>query len=268
MLCGGKLVPVVFAVIYSVPHLRVEGVLRRENGFRAIFFDLDGTLRHNVPSAHDTFFNFAIDLGVNDSIEGRRRAFRWAHYYWAQSKELMADVKVHGQLSDEFWTNYALRYLNAFGHPSEEAARISVDLHQLMVEKYEPQDVIAPETPETLRSLTEAGYQLGLITNRHAPVDDYLRDIQLFDFFEMTLTAGEVGIWKPEKGIFQQALYKLDITPAEAVYIGDNYYADVVGAQAVGMLPILLDPNGYFGDVDCQIIRSLGDIQEAIIQRN
>lgn len=242
--------------------------MSRANGYRVILFDLDGTLRHNVPSAHDTFFDFAIDLGVEDSVEGRHRAFQWTNYYWAQSKELIADVESFGHQSDEFWTNFARRYLQAFGYPDDDSVRISGDLHQLMVEKYDPQDVINPEASDVLHSLTSAGYRLGLITNRHHPVDDYLNDVELIDFFEMILTAGEVGIWKPEKGIFQHALNLLDISPTQAVYIGDNYYADVVGAQAAGILPILLDPDGNFGDVDCDVIRNLGEIQETLNRRN
>jgi putative hydrolase of the HAD superfamily len=246
----------------------MENILSRTNGYKVIFFDLDGTLRHSVPSAHDAFFDLAVGLGVPDSIEGRRKAYQWAHYYWASSKDLAMDVTKYDRDSDEFWTNFAKRYLLAFGHSIEDSARIAEDLHHLMVEKYDPQDVIHPETSEVLQSLTTAGYRLGIITNRHQPVDDYLREVELISFFELTIAAGEIGIWKPEKGIFQHALKALAIAPDEAVYIGDNYYADVVGAKAAGILPILIDPEDIFKEMDCETIRSLGEIQERFIRHS
>ncbi|MGF1505605.1 MAG: HAD hydrolase-like protein, partial [Anaerolineae bacterium] len=34
--------------------------------------------------------------------------------------------------------------------------------------------------------------------------------------------------------------------PAEAVYVGDNYYADVVGAQRAGLPAVLIDQYGVY----------------------
>lgn len=52
-----------------------------KHGGRVILFDLDGTLRHNRPDANNTLFDCAVGLGARDSLENRRRAARWAHYY-------------------------------------------------------------------------------------------------------------------------------------------------------------------------------------------
>ena len=37
-----------------------------------------------------------------------------------------------------------------------------------------------------------------------------------------------------------------DLSPTQVVYVGDNYYADVVGALNVGMDAILVDPHDIF----------------------
>lgn len=70
--------------------------------------------------------------------------------------------------------------------------------------------------------------------------------------------------YKPEPGIFEHALKKLDVTAAETVYVGDNYYADVVGARRAGLQPVLYDPNGIFPDADCVTIRSFDDLLSVI----
>jgi putative hydrolase of the HAD superfamily len=51
---------------------------------------------------------------------------------------------------------------------------------------------------------------------------------------------------------------------ATTVYVGDNYYADVEGARAAGMMPILIDPDGIFPDPGCPVIRSLGELEAAL----
>jgi phosphoglycolate phosphatase-like HAD superfamily hydrolase len=58
------------------------------DGIQAIFFDLDGTLRHNLPSGGEVAADYAAQLGLHISHEDRLRAMRWEHYYWAKSIDL------------------------------------------------------------------------------------------------------------------------------------------------------------------------------------
>ena len=53
------------------------------NGIKAIFFDLDGTLRHNRPEGSQAFWAFAETLGYKFSQEARVHALRWTHEYFA-----------------------------------------------------------------------------------------------------------------------------------------------------------------------------------------
>ena len=54
--------------------------------------------------------------------------------------------------------------------------------------------------------------------------------------------------------------------PESAAYIGDNYYADVVGARAAGLHPVLIDPLGIFPDAGCDTIRSLSELERVLAQ--
>jgi FMN phosphatase YigB (HAD superfamily) len=47
------------------------------------------------------------------------------------------------------------------------------------------------------------------------------------------------------------------VAPGEAVYIGDLYSVDVLGARAAGIAAVLLDPGGVWGARDCPVARSL-----------
>ena len=60
------------------------------------------------------------------------------------------------------------------------------------------------------------------------------------------------------------ALRRVNLSPQDAVYVGDNYYADVVGARRAGLTPILYDPRGIFPDPDCTTIKSFDELSSVI----
>lgn len=61
--------------------------------------------------------------------------------------------------------------------------------------------------------------------------------------FEFIMASSEYGIRKPEKLIFEAAIKKSGLNANEIWYCGDNLYADIIGANAAGITPILFKPN-------------------------
>lgn len=133
-----------------------------------------------------------------------------------------------------------------------------------MTHHHQPAAWVPPDVPETLSALRAAGYQLALVTNRNRPCQDELAELGLLDYFELALTAGEAGTWKPDPAIFALALQRLGATAEAVIYVGDNYYADVVGARRAGLQPVLLDPQDVFPDADCPVIRTIGELPSLI----
>lgn len=231
-----------------------------------ILFDLDGTLRHNMPAADDFLYDYAVSLGVQDGDDRRRWGAQWAHYYWAQSSDLLQDMQNFGEFSERFWINYIIRSLMGFNCPAELARELAPEIQRHMAEEYQPQDVILPEVPDTLEALRSAGYRLGLLSNRTEPCNAYLAEVELDHYFDLVLVAGEVSSWKPDKKIFVNVLERLGVTSDETIYIGDNYYADVLGARNAGIQPVLFDPKQVFPDADCPVITSIDDLKAVIAE--
>jgi HAD superfamily hydrolase (TIGR01549 family) len=227
---------------------------------QAVLFDFDGTLRHSRPSYTQVFVEIAASLGVPESSEGRIRSQRWLHFYWAQSPEMLADRDSYENQPDRFWTNHARYWLLAYGCPREMAAELAPVIYQRLAEEFKPQDWVAPDVTETLDCLLEAGYRLAVVSNRNQPCQEDLARLGLADYLEFSLTSGEVNSWKPDTKIFEHALQRLDLQPENALHVGDNYYADVVGAWSTGIQPVLIDPEDIFPDVDCPVIASIGDL--------
>lgn len=226
---------------------------------RAIFYDLDGTLRINEPHSWNVFTDFARELGFETSPADLVQLVRWEHAYFAESPELHADQAAFPNRTD-FWANFSHRELLALGAGPEQAAALSPRLAQRMLDEYRPADKIPEDLFETLQTLKAAGYLLGVLSNREKTFTDYLLELGLGNFFELAICAGEAGIYKPDPGVFHYLLEKAGVSADESIYIGDNYYADVVGARQAGLTPVLLDLLGIFDAPDCAVIQAHSQI--------
>ena len=61
--------------------------------------------------------------------------------------------------------------------------------------------------------------------------------LALNDGFEAVhgFVSGDVGVGKPESGIFIRALESAQVMPREAIYVGDSLTWDIAGAKSAGM---------------------------------
>jgi len=230
------------------------------NPIKAIFFDLDGTLRHSIPTGGDVFTDYAITLGLHVNDEDRLRAMRWEHQYWASSTDLREDIIAHSVDSENFWIEYSRRRLVALGVSPPLAMELAPKTSAHMGEMYRPESIVPDDVRRTLLELKNAGYFMAVISNRDKPFQDILESHNISEFFGYSLAAGEVGIFKPEPGVFEYALKQTDLTASETVYVGDNYYADAIGARRAGLRPVLYDPKGIFPEADCPVIQSFDEL--------
>jgi HAD superfamily hydrolase (TIGR01509 family) len=228
-----------------------------------IVFDLDGTLVKLRPTSEEAFLSYCADLGLDLDGETRRRLIRWSYKHWADNRALITnDEKQLGQDAlIEKHLQYFLENLDIGAIPVEQfSAHISARFR----DDFSPVPYLVPGVKDLLRDLKNAGLKLGLVSNRDEELSGAATEMGIIKHFDFTLAAGQVGSWKPDPTIFQHAL-RLggDVPPQETVYVGDNYYADVVGARGVGMVAVLIDEHGAFPEAqdECVVISHLGDLR-------
>ena len=78
-------------------------------------------------------------------------------------------------------------------------------------------------------------YRLGVISNNFGNTRGWCDEYNLLPLLDIVVDSTVVGVSKPEAGIFHAALTGLSAIPEEAIYVGDTYSDDVVGAKGVGM---------------------------------
>jgi HAD superfamily hydrolase (TIGR01509 family) len=117
----------------------------------------------------------------------------------------------------------------------------------------------APDAAAALRRVKAAGLVTGVISNSNGSVRSILEETGLARHLDFVIDSTLVGIEKPDPRIFRLALQQAGVEAHEAVYVGDLYSVDVLGARRVGLEAILLDPRGFWGPRDCPLARDLDE---------
>jgi putative hydrolase of the HAD superfamily len=119
--------------------------------------------------------------------------------------------------------------------------------------------VLADQAEETLAALHK-NYRLGVISNSDEHVAELLAKLGIGKYFDCIIASSVVGHEKPDRRIFEASVDCLGIEPEQAVYVGDIYSVDYLGASAIGMRPILVDPYGVYSHTETRRIESLKDL--------
>lgn len=108
--------------------------------------------------------------------------------------------------------------------------------------------IVEPDIKETLGALQRLGLHLGILSNtnwRGPWRDRELAHQGILDYFPIRIYSSDVGVEKPDAGIFAAALAALgDLAPDEALYVGNDLDDDVAGGHAAGLWTAWLAPAG------------------------
>jgi HAD superfamily hydrolase (TIGR01549 family) len=83
-------------------------------------------------------------------------------------------------------------------------------------------------------------YRLGVISNFYGNVATLCKEAGLADSLEVILDSVEIGVSKPDPEIFRIALRRLNLAPAQAVFVGDSYERDIMPARELGVRTVWL----------------------------
>jgi len=105
---------------------------------------------------------------------------------------------------------------------------------------------VLPGAREALRELKARGLRIGLISNTGRTPGYALREILdrlgLAQFIDVMVFSNEHGVCKPQPSIFEELRRGLGVAADEMLFVGDNVYVDVHGAQRCGMRGVHFQP--------------------------
>ena len=119
----------------------------------------------------------------------------------------------------------------------------------------------------TLQRFRDAGFKLAIVSNWDTPLDPLTERLGVADYFDAIVASHDARVRseKPDPHIFDYALAAVGVSAEEAVHVGDTYAADIVGAEGVGIRPILLDRDNTQTGRWNETIQSLTELPEMLI---
>ena len=224
---------------------------------KTVCFDFFNTLAYFDPPRETFYSQVAADFGVKVTADAIGDALPEADAYW-RAENFKSPIRSREEKEKySIYTEYAMRILRGANPAAtpEQALQILGKAFSIGF-KF----VAFADSLPALESVQAKGLKIGVISNIGQEIETYCDELGFSRFLDFKVTSFEVGFDKPRPEIFQLALQKAGCTAQEAIFIGDQYEQDIVGARGVGMRPVLIDRNGKNNHADCAVIKSLADI--------
>jgi putative hydrolase of the HAD superfamily len=202
---------------------------------KTIFWDIGGVLERTED--HSPRETLAAKLGC--STRGL------SHLIFGHSDQYRIQL---GQIS---WEEHYDNIANALEIPKDSVEDVLADFFA--------HDRLDRELVEYIRTLKQ-DHTIAVISNYTNILRGKINELwQIGDVFDELIISAEVGIMKPNPGIFQIALERTASRPEEAVFI-DDFIENVEGAQNIGMHAILFEtPNQTIHDLNTLINTAKGN---------
>jgi putative hydrolase of the HAD superfamily len=189
----------------------------------AIIFDLDDTLL-NRSKTFSLYCEYLIDDIFKNKI---------SHNEKENALLMLRDMDRNGYENRTVFYNKVINTWN-LEYTAEE-------LENDWIEQFDKYSVPEDKLIETLEYLY-GKYKLGIITNGSSYIQNKkINKPGIRKYFKEIIISNEAGIRKPEKAIFILCCNRLNVKPSEALYIGDNYEIDIIGATEAGLNAIWIN---------------------------
>lgn len=235
--------------------------------FKAVFFDMGGTLSTQEPSRYDVIQEYLRSKGYAFALQPVRAAYLAAdltYYDWLANTP-------REERTEAAYQRLLQRYHRTFLH--HLGLRDGDDWLEEMTALFlanvkRRHNALYPDVRPALAALRDRGLRLGVVSNWDLSLDDHVQELGLEPYLDTVVGSQAVGSEKPQARIFQIALTQVGVKAAEALHVGDMYPADVLGARAASLTPVLIDRYDLQPQVDCLRVRSLEELPAIIDAQN
>jgi putative hydrolase of the HAD superfamily len=219
-----------------------------------IFFDLDHTLWDFEKNSALTFQKILTENKVEVELE------RFLEVY------VPANLEFWRMFREERISKEELRYQRLATVFQRLDYEVSDDLINLLAEQYI--EFLSSfhhlfEYAEELLQNLQKKYRLHMITNGFREVQrKKMKSSGILDYFEHIVDSESVHVKKPNPKIFQHAMELANVTPENALMIGDSFEADIMGALEMKMHVIQVDFDKKYTHMLCPIVHHLSEIEK------
>ena len=186
----------------------------------AVVFDMDGVL---VDTEH-----------LWDEVR-EELTEEWGGRYTPGAQQAMMGMSSHE------WS----RYLHEVVGLQEPPEVINAEVVGRMLARYQTELPVVPGAVEAVRRLASAGYRLALASSSNRElIDAVLRELEVTELFEVTVSSEEVARGKPAPDVYLEAARRLGVEPTRCAAVEDSA-SGIRAARAAGMR-VLAYPNRQY----------------------
>ncbi|MGE6395442.1 YjjG family noncanonical pyrimidine nucleotidase [Chryseobacterium mulctrae] len=224
-----------------------------------IFFDLDNTLWDHRRNAYltikDLFDKEEITLKYNIDFE------EFHSVYHEINEKLWEQIR-DGEIDKEYLRKH--RFYDTFKHFGIDDLGLSMFFEEHFLDKILNYNHLVESAEYILDYLKAKNYTLHIISNGFQEVTERKCILSGIDHYFQTITSADsVGVRKPNPAIFEYSLGLSEAKKEESILIGDDWIADVIGAQNFGMDVIFFDVLNENKEVEnLKVIKHLLQIKE------
>ncbi len=204
--------------------------------YKAVFFDAGGTLLHPYPSVGEIYCEVAGRYGCRTDAAKLDQLFRAA---WLK-RDGLSNLASHSneKVEKTWWYSLVQDVFSQVG-----GVRSFEDFFEELYELFGRPEVwrLYPGVKPLLASLKQAGIKLGVISNWDSRLFQLCEGFGIAPYFDFILASAVFGAAKPSPRIFEEAVRRAGIDPAEGLHIGDSLEDDVHGARRAGLDAVLIN---------------------------
>lgn len=202
-----------------------------------IYIDLDDTI-------WDFTYNSKITLKEviegNQIVSDKEEYDKFFDLYKKKNNELWA-LYHYGKIEKDYLVTERFRYaLEGINYPGD-LLQLGKNLNEEYLHKLSLKPTIVDGAEELLQYLSDK-YKVGILSNGFKGIQSQkLKSGGLDKYIDLMVLSDDIGVTKPLKEIFDHALKMRNSVPEQTVMIGDNYDADICGANNAGWKTIFFN---------------------------
>ena len=212
--------------------------MKHIDNITTVFFDVGSTLLLPNPPVEEVFTEIAKKRGHAIELEDVKPHMPEVDAYYDREYARNGDFWADPQGSIDIWIGMYDHLCTLIGLESDSEA-----ISRAVYEAYAKPQHWTPydDAIGCLEALRAAGKRMAIVSNWDPALESIIDGLGLGCYFETIACSAVVGTRKPDPGIFEYTLERLNVDPKEVVHVGDTLEADGEGALAVGITPVMID---------------------------
>ena len=203
-----------------------------------VFFDLDETLIDVKKAQNEAIKSLYVKFAFDSKVTLEDFTKKWDeltdyHYKFYTAKQISYEEQRRRRIIDLF---------KAYGINLNGDA---IAIYDIYLREFENAWCVYDDVFDTLRSLKNKGYVLGLISN-----GDYSQQVQkmqrvgIYEMFDFVNTSSQFEYSKPDIRVYETIFKMHNIAYDELVYVGNSYKKDILPCRQLGIKNIFIDRKG------------------------